>query len=74
MSFAPAIRLVLLIVAIITLGPLATIWSLNTLFGMGIEYTIWFRIVFTWLATVATVWLSIVTLGIVSGAIRRKKD
>lgn len=66
MSFAPAIGLVLLIIAMITLGPLATIWSLNTLFGLGIEFTFW-----TWLATV---WLSMVTFGSVSGAIRRKKD
>jgi hypothetical protein len=66
MSFAPAIGVVLLIVVMIVFGPLVTIWSLNTLFGMGIEYTLW-----TWLAAV---WLSMVTFGSVSGAIRRNKN
>ena len=37
--------LILLIVAVIVLAPLATIWSLNVLFGLGIAYT-WK----TWLA------------------------
>lgn len=30
---------VLLIVAIIVLAPLALIWAMNTLFGLGIAYT-----------------------------------
>jgi hypothetical protein len=37
---------VLLVVALI-IGPLVTIWSLNTLFGLGIAYTFW-----TWLAVI----------------------
>lgn len=36
---------VTLIVAIIIFAPLVIIWALNTLFGLGIEYTFW-----TWLA------------------------
>jgi hypothetical protein len=36
-----------LLVAVLVAGPLITIWSLNTLFGLGIAYTFW-----TWLAVV----------------------
>jgi len=35
------------IILLILVGPLVTIWSLNTLFGLGIAYTFW-----TWLAMV----------------------
>ena len=66
MTFAPAIFLIVVAVLMITIGPLITIWSLNTLFGLGIAYTFW-----TWLATA---WLSLVTFGSVSSAIRNKKD
>ena len=45
MKFGGVTLLIVLIVAIIGLGPLLTIWSLNTLFGLKIAYTIW-----TWLA------------------------
>ena len=37
--------LVAVIAAIIVFGPIITIWSLNTLFGLSIEYNFW-----TWLA------------------------
>lgn len=37
--------LVALIAVLVVLAPIAMIWSLNTLFALGIEYTIW-----TWLA------------------------
>jgi hypothetical protein len=30
----------ILILALIVIGPLLTIWSLNTLFATGIEYTL----------------------------------
>jgi len=66
MKTSTAIGLILLIVALIILGPLATIWSLNTLFGLGIAYTFW-----TWLAAV---WLSMVTFGSVTSSIRRNKN
>jgi hypothetical protein len=39
------ISVVILVVALVILGPLAIIWALNTLFGLGIAYTFW-----TWLA------------------------
>jgi len=35
----------LLLLLLIIVGPFITIWSLNTLFGLGIAYTFW-----TWLA------------------------
>jgi hypothetical protein len=54
--------LLLFIVVILLVGPLVTIWSLNTLFGLDIDYTFW-----TWLAMG---WLSLVTFGGVKGAIR----
>ena len=41
------LAIVAVVVLVIIFGPLLTIWSLNTLFGLGIAYTFW-----TWLATV----------------------
>jgi len=40
------VGIILVVVALIVLGPLIVIWALNTLFGLGIAYTFW-----TWLAT-----------------------
>ena len=51
-----------LVLTVIILFPLATIWSLNTLFQLGIAYT--FK---TWLATV---FLQAATFGGVSSTIR----
>ena len=43
--------LIIFVAAIlIVIGPILIIWSLNTLFGMGIPFTIW-------------TWLSVVILG-----------
>lgn len=39
--------IILLAAILIVIGPILIIWSLNTLFGMGIPFTIW-----TWLAVV----------------------
>jgi hypothetical protein len=39
--------LVVFFVLLIIVGPFITIWSLNTLFGLGIAYTFW-----TWLAMI----------------------
>lgn len=39
--------LILIVVALVALGPLAFIWALNTLFGLGIAYNFW-----TWLAVI----------------------
>lgn len=57
--------LIALIIAILVFAPLATIWSVNTLFSLGIEYT--FK---TWLATV---WIQMVTFGNVTTAINNNK-
>lgn len=55
----------LLVVAAIILGPIATIWSINTLFSLTIPYQ--FE---TWCAVV---WLSMVTFGNVVTTIKGKK-
>jgi hypothetical protein len=53
------------VIAAVTLGPLATIWSINTLFVLTIPYTLE-----TW---GAVVWLTMVTFGNVVSTIRDKK-
>jgi hypothetical protein len=53
--------LVLLFIVLIAFGPLATIWSLNTLFpALAIPYDIW-------------TWLAVIWLGAIVGA-KRKVD
>jgi hypothetical protein len=53
--------LVLLFIVLIAFGPLATIWSLNTLFPtLAIPYDIW-------------TWLAVIWLGAIVGA-KRKVD
>jgi hypothetical protein len=54
------ILLFVLAVFLLIISPFVTIWSLNTLFTLTIEYTIW-----TWLAMV---WLSLVTFGNIASA------
>ena len=49
-SPATMIAIVIFIVALVALGPLVVIWALNTIFGLGIAYTIW-----TWLAMIILV-------------------
>lgn len=49
-----------LIVAVIAIGPLLTIWSLNALFGLGIAYS-----VKTWFAT-------FILASLVSGGVVKK--
>jgi hypothetical protein len=49
------ILLLLLGIVLLVTGPLITIWSINTLFGLGIAYSFW-----TWLAVM---WLLMVTFG-----------
>jgi hypothetical protein len=53
------------VIAAVTLAPLATIWSINTLFTLTIPYTLE-----TW---GAVVWLTMVTFGNVVSTIRAKK-
>lgn len=60
MTMLQTLILILLLVLVIIFAPLLTIWSLNTLFNLGIGYTF-----FTW---VATVWLQMATLGGVAAA------
>ena len=43
-----AVMFIALILVIVAAVPLIAIWSVNTLFGTGIEYTGW-----TWLAALA---------------------
>jgi hypothetical protein len=60
------ISILLIALGAVVVVPLITIWSFNTLFAMGIEYTAW-----TWLAAF---WLQAVLTGSVGAAIRRNKD
>lgn len=57
---------VILVIALVMALPLITIWSFNTLFGMGIAYTVW-----TWLAAF---WLHAIISGLIGGSIRRNRD
>jgi hypothetical protein len=57
---------VVAVIAVVMALPLITIWSFNTLFGMGIDYTMW-----TWLAAF---WLHAILSGLVGGAIRRNRN
>jgi len=41
------LAIVVFIVLLVLIGPFVTIWSLNTLFGLGIAYNLW-----TWLAMI----------------------
>ena len=59
------IFLLLLAAVLIGIGPILTIASLNTLFGLNIAYTFW-----TWLSTV---WLQLITFGGLNNAIRSLK-
>lgn len=57
------IVLIALVIALIILGPLATIWAMNTLFPtLAIPYTVW-----TWLAVV-------VLGGVVKSNVTVKRD
>ena len=56
------VGIVLLIVLVVVFAPLLTIWSLNTLFGLTITYTIK-----TWLA-------ALVLGGIVGGTVVRSSN
>lgn len=46
-KIASTILFVLLLIALLILFPMGAIWSLNTLFHLGIPYTFW-----SWLAVV----------------------
>ena len=55
MQTVKLLALILFLILVIIFAPLISIWSLNTLFGLGIAYTIW-----TW---AATIWLQGIALG-----------
>jgi hypothetical protein len=40
MSIGTAIALLVLALLLIVVGPLVSIWALNTLFGLGIQYSV----------------------------------
>ena len=46
--------LILAVIFVIIFWPLVTIWAVNTLFGLGIAYTIWNWLAVLWLALVLT--------------------
>lgn len=64
-EFIGVVFIVLIAIAIIGLGPILTIASLNTLFGLNIAYTF-----STWLSVV---WMNMTTFGGLSWAIRNSK-
>lgn len=66
MNTGTFVGLVILLIFLIVVTPFLTIWSINTLFNLGIDYTVW-----TWLAMA---WLSTVTFGGVMSSISKKKD
>lgn len=55
MPASVAVAIVVIGLSVIIFGPLINIWSLNTLFSLGIDYNFW-----TWFAML---WLSTVTFG-----------
>jgi len=61
----PILLILVAVIAMIVGGPLLTIWSLNTLFGLGIAFTY-----HTWLAAL---WLGTVVGGIASGNSKSSK-
>lgn len=63
MVYSVGALLVILALAAVAFFPLVTIWSLNTLFGLSIDYTFW-----TWLAMI---WLHSNMLSAVSIKLKR---
>ena len=65
MKYVAVIGALVVLLAVIIAGPLLTIASLNTLFGLNIAYTL-----YTYLSVM---WLNITTFGGLSVAIRSLK-
>ena len=65
MKYVAIIGALVILLGVIIAGPLLTIASLNTLFGLNIAYTVW-----TYLSVM---WLNITTFGGLSVAIRSLK-
>ena len=66
MKYVAIIGALLVLLAVIIAGPLLTIASLNTLFGLNIAYTVW-----TYLSVM---WLNLATFGGVGLSIRSLKQ
>lgn len=43
---------VLLIAVLVVIGPIISIWALNTLFKLNIEFTFWTWLALAWLQTI----------------------
>ena len=65
MKYVAVIGALVVLLAVIIAGPLLTIASLNTLFGLNIAYTVW-----TYLSVM---WLNITTFGGLGLSIRSLK-
>ena len=65
MKYVAIIGALVVLLGVIIAGPLLTIASLNTLFGLNIAYTVW-----TYLSVM---WLNLTTFGGLSVAIRSLK-
>lgn len=46
------LAIVLLLLLVLIFAPFLTIWSLNTLFGLGIAYNLWTWLAMAWLGAV----------------------
>lgn len=66
MKYVAVVGALVVLLAVIIAGPLLTIASLNTLFGLNIAYTL-----YTYLSVM---WLNITTFGGLSVAIRSLKQ
>ena len=65
MKYVAIVAALIALLAVILVGPLLTIASLNTLFGLNIAYTVW-----TYLGVM---WLNITTFGGLGLSIRSLK-
>ena len=66
MKYVAIVGALVVLLGVIIAGPILTIASLNTLFGLNIAYTVW-----TYLSVM---WLNITTFGGLSVAIRSLKQ
>lgn len=52
MKMIKILAIVLLLLLVLIFAPFLTIWSLNTLFGLGIAYNLWTWLAMAWLGAV----------------------
>ena len=65
MKYVAIVGALVVLLGVIIAGPLLTIASLNTLFGLNIAYTVW--------TCLSVMWLNLATFGGLSVAIRSLK-